>query len=1139
MAWDHRGRLWVAETIDYPNEKQPPGQGRDQIKICEDTDRDGKADKFTVFAEGLSIPTSLCFARGGVIVAQAPEILFLKDTNGDDRADVREVMLTGWDTRDTHAGPSNLRYGLDNWIWGMDGYSGFRGRVGEERVDFRQGFWRMKPDGSKLEYLRSTNNNSWGVGFSEDGLVLGSTANGCPMVYLPIPNRYYDRVRGLSPRVLENIAPNFQFFPITEKVRQVDWFGGFTAGAGSALYTARTYPKPFWNSTAFVAEPTGHLVAAYTLHRDGADVRAYYGWNQLASDDEWTSPIAAEVGPDGNVWVADWYNFIVQHNPTPEGFQTGKGNAYETPLRDKAHGRIVRIVYDGARPAEWPKLDPADPAGLVAALKNDNMFWRLHAQRLLVERGQDDAIPKLTELLRAEVSDNGKPDAIGLKPAAIHAMATLDGLNAFDRALNMDLIPSTFAIAALQDGTPGVRRMAASVLPADRGSGLEGLLIDRARKDSDAQVRLAALLALSDWKPSEAIGQGLASALAEGLASDRWLADGLTVAAAAHDDAFLRALAAERYEKAPNEASRLVINRVAEHHARGVPSKTIGRLIVALAAADRAVAQPVLDGLLKGWPKDQPAKLDDAAEAALGRLLAKLDSEGKAQLIALAGRWGSRELEKHAAEIVASFLATVQDETKPDAARVEAAQQVVTLRPGDAEAVRTLLATLTPRSAPDFTTGLIDAVGKSESPEAGAALIEALPALTPSSRPQALRVLLGRADWTPALLDAIDAGSVRFTELSLDQKQALSMHPNKAIAGRAKAMLEQGGGLPDADRQKVIDQVGPLVLEGGDPARGKAVFTEQCAKCHTHSGEGSKVGPDLTGMATHPRSELLIHILDPSRSVEGTFVQYNVATTDGRVLNGLLAAESKNAVELIDTEGKRQTVLREDIEQLAASSKSLMPEGFEKQVPTEAIQDLLAFLTQRGKYLPLDLRKVATIVSTRGMFYDRDSDVERLIFDDWSAKTVDGVPFLLVDPQGDRTPNVLMLHGPQGAFPPRMPRSVSLPCGTSARAIHILGGIGGWAAQAPNPDGSVSMIVRLHYQDGSTEDHPLRSGVEIADYIRPVDVPGSKLAFRLRGQQVRYLAIEPKKDAVIESVELVKGRDATAPVVMAITVETR
>ncbi|HEY1377343.1 MAG TPA: PVC-type heme-binding CxxCH protein, partial [Gemmataceae bacterium] len=415
MAWDERGRAWVAVSVDYPNDLQPEGKGHDRILILEDTDGDGKADKVTVFADKLSIPTSLAFARGGVVVTQAPQTLFLKDTDGDDRADERRVLFTGWGTRDTHSGPNHLRYGLDNWLYGMCGYSGFRGTVGDRHLSFLQGMFRFKVEGRRekpregeapaepggaagsagaspsrpgvtaLEFLRSTSNNSWGFGFSEEGLVFGSTANGCPSVFLAVPNRYYEAVRGWSAGVLPMIARDNHFEPITDKVRQVDWHGGFTAGAGHALYTARTYPREYWNRTAFVSDPTGHLTATFVLEPHGADFRARYGWNLVAGDDEWIAPVFADVGPDGNVWVIDWYAFIVQHNPTPPGFATGKGNAYETPLRDKAHGRIYRLVRSEAPPATTTmSLAGASPEQLVAVLRNDNMLWRTHAQRLLV-----------------------------------------------------------------------------------------------------------------------------------------------------------------------------------------------------------------------------------------------------------------------------------------------------------------------------------------------------------------------------------------------------------------------------------------------------------------------------------------------------------------------------------------------------------------------------------------------------------------------------------------------------------------------------------------------------------------------------------------------------------------------------------
>lgn len=336
----------------------------------------------------------------------------------------------------------------------------------------------------------------------------------------------------------------------------------------------------------------------------------------------------------------------------------------------------------------------------------------------------------------------------------------------------------------------------------------------------------------------------------------------------------------------------------------------------------------------------------------------------------------------------------------------------------------------------------------------------------------------------------------------------------------------------------MIDEFLAVIEHKGDAATGKEVFKKQCAKCHMHSGEGQKIGPDLTGMAVHPKHELLIHILDPSRSVEGNFRMYTVALADGRVLTGMLAGESKTAIEIIDTEAKRHAIPRDDIEELVASKKSVMPEGFEKQVKPAELNDLLEFLTQRGQFVPLDLRKVATSVSTRGMFVSRDADAERLIFDDWSPKTFAGVPFVLVDPQGDRVPNAVMLKAENGTFPRTMPRSVELTCNMPAKAIHFLSGVSGWGFPYGD-EKSVTMIVRLKYSDGKVEDHPLRNGVEFADYIRVVDVPGSKLAFRLRGQQIRYFSVVPERPESIATVELVKGPDQCAPVVMAITAESR
>ncbi len=203
MTWDDRGRLWICETVDYPNELQEPGQGRDRIRICEDTDHDGVADKFTVFAEKLSIPTAIVIYRGGAVVQDGTETVYLKDKTGDDIADERKVLITGWAMGDTHGGVSNFRYGLDNWIWAMQGYNNSEPEYnGKKAQSFRMGFWRFKlsqqdsPVVTDLEFVRSTNNNTWGLGISEEGLIFGSTANHNPSVFMPIANRYYEKVRG-------------------------------------------------------------------------------------------------------------------------------------------------------------------------------------------------------------------------------------------------------------------------------------------------------------------------------------------------------------------------------------------------------------------------------------------------------------------------------------------------------------------------------------------------------------------------------------------------------------------------------------------------------------------------------------------------------------------------------------------------------------------------------------------------------------------------------------------------------------------------------------------------------------------------------------------------------------------------------
>lgn len=1132
MAWDQRGRLWIAETVDYPNELQAEGNGRDQIKICDDSDGDGRADKFTIFAQGLSIPTSLAFSKDGVIVHQAPDTLLLRDVDGDDHADERHVILHGWGTEDTHAGPSNLRYGLDGWYYSMVGYSGFDGEVGGERHRFGSGLLRFRGDGSRLEFLRGTNNNSWGVGISEEGFLFGSTANGCPSVYMPIPNRYYEQVRGWSSPTLENIALGYKFYPLTSQVRQVDWFGGFTAGAGHALYTARAYPRPYWNRTAFVNEPTGHLTACFTLVPRGSDFQAYNSWNLLCSDDEWTAPIAADVGPDGQVWVLDWYNYIVQHNPTPQGFQTGRGGAYETPLRDKTRARIYRVVYGDAdtRPTIPPFSAPPTTEELLAALGSTNMFWRSHAQRLLVEAGDPGIAGPLIELLRDQTVDD-----LGLNPAAIHALWTLHALGVLDPS---DPRSQPALEAALAHPSAGVRRaalMALATTPASAWIHRQAELL----LDPDAQVRLAAFLSLADAAPHPDAGAWIETALRDPRnAEDRWIPHAAIAAAARQAASFLPHML--RISPEGNVPPALVeaARRVSEHVARGGEVAMIDTLLLGLPNCRTEVAASVIEGLSEGAANLPPRELGDPVEDAIATRLASLEERTQVQFAELATRLGSKRVREFTDTIIANYSRQLADPDLDDASRIVAARNWIQLRSEDPTAVETILRFLGPSAAPELQRGLVDAISQSRAGNVGQELVECLPAVAPAGRLAILNSLLSRTERLPELLRAAESGELDLTELTLDQRQALLSHPLADIARRTRVLLDRGGALPDSNRAQVLATIVPQVAEGGDSHRGKEVFTSQCAKCHRHGDDGQRIGPDLTGMAAHPREEILMHLLDPSRSVEGNYRAYSLVTSSGQVLNGLLASETKTTLDLIDAEGKRWTVQRDEIEELNASHKSLMPEGFEQQLSVPQIQDLLAFLTTRGKYVPLDLHKVATRVSTRGMFYSEESEVERIIFDDWGMKTFADVPFRLIDPQGAEVPNLILLHGPHGTIPPQMPKRIELPYHGPIKAIHLLSGVSGWGFPA-SPKGTVSLTIRVQFIDGSSEEHPLTNGVHFADYIRVVDVPESRLAFRLRDQQLRYLKVDVRGGAAVEKIELIKGHDETAPLVAAITVEPR
>ncbi|MDV6030196.1 MAG: c-type cytochrome [Phycisphaera sp. RhM] len=1167
MNWDENGRLWICETVDYPNELQErPAVGRDRIKICEDTDNDGQADKFMVFAENLSIPSTLVCYRGGVIVQDGQTTVYLKDTDGDGKADFRQSLISGWAMGDTHGGVSNFQYGPDNWIWAMQGYNNSQPVInGVPQMQFRQGFWRFKVRAGAsdptapafaidatshavadtatdqfdehtirvdaLEFIRGTNNNTWGLGFSEEGYVFGSTANGCPSVHMPIPNRYYDQVAGWSPETLQNIAQSHRFDPVDDRIRQVDWHGGFTAGCGSAIYTARNYPQTWWNRVQMVCGPTGHLVGSFVLEKDGAGYRSRNVFNTVASIDDWSAPIMSEVGPDGNVWVLDWYNYIVQHNPTPSGFQTGKGAAYESDLRDKRFARVYRLLAEESAsrsPSRTMQLAEAGNEDLVEALRSDNFFWRRAAQRLLVEREAADAstLQRLTSLVNREAVDR-----IGLNPAAMHAIWTLAGLAESGSAAAGAALAAACESGFAHVSSP-VRNAAVGFCHEEQ---LTQAIEAGLQNDVDPKVRLTLLLRVAEGNAKRAIdGNGLA-ALLPSIQTDDVLLDAWT--SAASTDPASAIVAMTQMEQLTADAISKRVSVLAEHLARNRPTaEQIGQLLQI--DPDSSLAVTVWEGLANGWPRDLTISLSEKSQQLVrDRFLAEDTSvESKAAILAVADKWSVENLNAIVGEIQDELLTTAMDADAEADARLSAWDQSIRLAPNSPKILDAVEEFFTPQLSPETGVEALRSLQAARVEGLTETLLESRASLGPKLGSQILTLLLSRAESTEDLLDAIAKGQVQFNDLQLDQRQALLNHPTAAIAARAEKLMESRGAMVTSNRQALVDQWMPVTRQEGDIANGITMFKKHCAACHIHGEMGNEIGPHLTGMSVHPKEEILVNVLDPSRSVENNFRTYQILTVDGNVLSGMLAGESANSLRIIDTQGKEKLVLREDIEQLTSSAKSLMPEGFESLLSKAEMADLLAFLAKRGKHAPLSISSVATVNSSKGLPGFRGRPGDKFELDSYGRVEVEDIPFELIDPQGDRIANIIGLQQASSRRPSTLPESVSIDCSGNVDAIHLLGGVA-WAAFPRFKDETTSMIVRRHYSDDTTSDFELINGKHIVTYQAGEDVPESKLAIEANGKQVRYLKIPADADKELTKIEFLKGGDFSIPLVFAVTVE--
>ncbi len=927
IAFDEEGRLFVVEMLGYPNgglgEGKPVLPGR--IKLLEDRDGDGYFEHATVYVDDLRFPTGVTPWNGGILVGNAPDLLFCKDTDGDGKADVRKVLYTGFGQKNIQQLLNSLQFHQDNWIHGCNGSNDSVIRS-EEKPDLpalalRGRHFRFRPDQpGNLEPMSGGGqygmaSDDWGNWFTctnsqhlrhivlSDHYLKRNPHLPVTAVVLDIPDKVAEhtaaakvyRISPFEPWRLERTAqrvkdPGGRTFAPTELVP-----GGYiTSACGLSVYRGGAFPEEY-RGNVFVCDPANNLIHRDVLEPAGATFvakRHDKDCEFLASTDTWFRPVFLTHGPDGALYVADFYREVIE---TPLSLPEEIQKKYN--LQSRERGRIWRIVPENRDKLRQPALGKATPKQLVEELANPNAWRRLTAQRLLIERQPKD--PDTRKVLEALARD-GKPATTRL-----HALWTLQGLGALDP----DLI-----LLALEHREPGLREqgliLAESLLKDNEKLQAAVLkLVD----DPAPRVRFQLAFTLGSMNASPETAAGLAQ-LARRDGADPWMQTAILSSALPHAGTLLTQLATE-----DAEVPAAMLARIAGLVAANKDEDEIrGTLLAVLPAKDAPTLRQmtVLDGLAQGLARsEQPLakRLNDKAEVG-ERLSAFLKASTQ---IAESGKAGLPE-RLAAVRIVGHAPSTT--------------------------AVPVLERLLSPQTPGEIQLAAVQALSSLTDPKIADVLLVGWSGYSPSVRREVQEALFARADRLGRLLAAIEKKEVIAGQLDLARREQLLRHPSKEIRERAKALFAD---QIASDRKKVVDDHRAALDLKADAQRGKMVFQKNCTTCHRLENEGQEVGPDLlSALKTKTPEGLLIDILDPSREVDPRFLNYFVLSKAGRTFTGMIASETASTLLLRRAERAEDTLLRADIDQIQATSKSLMPEEMEKQLGDQDLADVIAYLLE-------------------------------------------------------------------------------------------------------------------------------------------------------------------------------------------------
>ena len=906
LCFDEHGAMYVVEDRGYPS---GPGEGKPPagtVALLRDLDGNGTYESRTTFADGFSFPNGILPWKGGVLLTDAPDVYFLKDSDGDGRADFREVVLHGF----SEGGSTQLRVShptlaYDGWIYFTNGLSG--GSIVDPRfpanppLDMGANDLRWNPVTGELQ--ATSGQAQFGLTFDDHGNKF-VCSNRKHIELVVMQSGDLARNPFLSNPATTDAIPVHgeaaKLFPMSEnRTTAFSHTGTFTAACGLHIFRGSGLPAPYYGN-GFVCDPTGNLVHRDVLEQDGATLvarRGEEGSEFLASTDNWFRPVYVTTGPDGALYVCDMYRKTIEH-PTYLPPDIAAKTDFEA---GKDRGRIYRIGFPGAGTQRLSVRHFADRTvgNLLALSDHENGWVRDTAYRLLLDTATERDVPILRRGL--------KSDSRRFTP--VYALYAVEHL----KALTPDM-----AAEALASNHAGVREHTLRIARKHVATWVEfRSAVQSLATDPEPRVRFAAALYLGDDASRPAVSE-LATILAS-APGDPWIQRAVLSGIHRHELAFAAALipAQAPSPELAHELGRMCALADSPEAVRGLLQK-IG---IAELPKDAGWQLDWLLGVCEGgaqssgWPRDR-----SVLEALLG------ESDGTAN-----AAWLSACLQRSL------------DTATPASTRVQLIS-LLGFAPSDA-ALDTLLALTDVKEAEEIRVQAVQSLARLDEAQVGASLCDAerWPTYTPRVRGAALAGLFRSSDRLPAVIDALEKGTVEPWSLDNSQRSMLLNHPDAAMQARAKIVFDV---VNQKSRTEAYETAKAMLTGDGQAAAGRVVYDNICANCHVYQGIGKSVGPELSDIRAQSAEAILKHIVDPNAEVSKGFEAYTLETVDGDTYTGVIAEQSEASVTIRQALGIEYTVPRTEIATIVSVRMSLMPEELEKALKPQELRDLMAFLRQ-------------------------------------------------------------------------------------------------------------------------------------------------------------------------------------------------